>query len=205
MSFETWLSFVLVTIVVVLSPGPAVLLAVSRGAQFGVRRAAWAILGNVSGLAVLITASAIGVASVLAASSEWLFWLRIIGGAYLVYLGLRLLLSKAQPALNLGGERALPSRRKSYLQGVAVALSNPKALLFIGALFPQFLNPAAPVAEQLAILGVTLMVLSFLALIVYAALSKALVHAGRDKLYGKINRITGGLFVLFGVALASGR
>lgn len=204
MAFETWLSFVVVAIVVVLSPGPAVLLAVSRGAQFGVRCAAWAILGNISGLAVLISASAIGVASVLATSNEWLLWLRIVGGAYLVYLGVRLLLSQPPAALNMADAVNVPSRRKSYIQGVVVALSNPKALLFIGALFPQFLDPSVAVEGQLVILGATLMSMSFIALVIYAALSKTLVLAGRETLYGKINKITGGLFVFFGLALAAG-
>ena len=205
MSLEIWLSFVLVALVAVLSPGPAVLLAVSQSSQFGVRRAAFAIFGNISGLALLTMASAVGVGSLLSASSDWFMVLRIAGGLYLIYLGLKLILNARASGTDAVQPLArMPSRRRTYSQGVLVALSNPKALLFIGALFPQFLDIGQPVWAQLAILGATLMVMSFFALMMYAVVSKSLIQKGRRAVYGKVNKITGGLFVLFGIALAAG-
>lgn len=203
MSLDLWLSFVAIIVVAVLSPGPAVLLAVTQGSQFGPRRAAIAILGNISGLAILISASAFGIGTVLSASSEWFLWLRIAGGVYLVYLGVKLLFSRPQ-ALNTDGTVVFTSRWKTYSQGVGVALSNPKALLLVGALFPQFMDVTQPIAPQLFILGVTLMILSFTALMVYATASKTLVGRSRKAVMGRVNKVTGALFVMFGVALAMG-
>jgi threonine/homoserine/homoserine lactone efflux protein len=208
MSLDIWFSFVLVALVAVVSPGPAVLLTVTHAGQYGVRRALVPILGNITGLGLLAIASAVGVGSLLTASSEWFMALRIVGGLYLVYLGIKLLRSPSvvQGVDTHGGQslRTAPSHWKAYLQGVMIALSNPKALLFIGALFPQFLDVSRPVWGQLAILGLTLMTMSFSALVVYATLSSTLLSRGRKALYGKINKVTGVLFILFGTVLAVG-
>lgn len=205
MSFELWLSFFLVTLIAVFSPGPAVLMAVTHGAQFGVRRAVFPILGNVTGLAIIISASAVGIGSVLVASSALFFWLKIVGGLYLIYLGVKLLRKGFQAqALELDATTIKSSRGKSYVQGIGVALSNPKALLLIGAMFSQFLDVTQPIPPQLAVLGVTLMTLSFSALMIYATVSKTLLSKGQGTLFAKVNKVTGSLFVLFGVALAAG-
>ena len=204
MSLELWTSFVALSLVAVFSPGPAVLLAVTHSVQFGVRRAVFPILGNITGLAILVGLTAYGLGSVLESSSQWFLGLRIAGGLYLIYLGVKLLRAKS---LDLSDAQALtvqPSRRKSYLQGVMVALSNPKAILFIGALFPQFIDLAQPLWTQLSIMGLTLMSMSFGGLIVWAALSGALIAKGRKALYGKINKVSGALFIAFGAALAAG-
>ena len=205
MDLHLWLSFVLVVIAAVLSPGPAVLLAVSMGGQFGPKRAAFAVLGNVTGLAILITLTAFGLGAILSTSGDLFFWLRIAGGAYLIFLGVRLLLNRGR-ALPAPDEamQVLPKRRAAYLQGIGVALSNPKAILLIGALFPQFIDVAQPVGPQFAILGATLITGSFTALMVYAAMSGALVGRGKRVVSTKLNKISGALFVLFGLALASG-
>lgn len=202
MGLDVWLSFVLVALVAVLSPGPAVLLAVTHASRYGVRRAVFPILGNITGVALLTFASALGVGALLAASSDLFLVLRIAGGAYLIYLGIKLL--RAGPMNPDGGLDVLPSRRKSYLQGVMVALSNPKALLFIGALFPQFLDPAQPICMPLTVMGLTLMSMSFAALVLYAGLARTLLAHGRRAIYSKINKITGGLFVFLGIAIAAG-
>lgn len=205
MDLHLWLSFVLVVIAAVLSPGPAVLLAVTHGGQYGAKRAAFAILGNISGLVVLIALTAFGLGAILNASSDLFFWLRIAGGAYLMFFGVRLLLSKPKAIdAETGLSPLTPKRRSAYLQGVGVALSNPKAILLIGALFPQFIDVTQPVWGQFAILGVTLIVGSFSALMMYAAMSGALVSRGKRALSGKLNKISGALFVVFGIALASG-
>jgi len=205
MSLDLWLSFVVIVLIAVFSPGPAVLLAVTHGSQFGARRAMWPILGNITGLAILISASSLGIGTVLAASSDWFLWLRIGGGLYLVFLGVKLILSR-NPALDLtsGAPVKKTSTWKTYSQGIMVALSNPKALLLIGALFPQFIDLAQPITPQLLILGVTLMTLSFSALMIYAAIAKKMVAKSSQSIIGKVNKVTGSLFVGLGVALAAG-
>ena len=205
MSLDVWLSFVVVVCAAVLSPGPAVLLALTHGAQSGPLRAMFAILGNISGLAILITLTAFGLGAILGASADVFFWLRIAGGAYLIYLGIKLLRAKPKLDMETGEVQAeLPSRRKAYMQGIGVAMSNPKAILLIGALFPQFINVEAAIAPQFMILGVTLMVLSFSALMMFATVSSKLVARGKKAISGKLNKISGALFIAFGAALASG-
>ncbi|MCW9035465.1 MAG: LysE family translocator [Rhodospirillales bacterium] len=208
MSFESWLSFIAVALVAVLSPGPAILLAVTHANQFGVRRTLFPILGNITGLGILTIASSVGIGSLLETSSGWFFWLRIVGGMYLVYLGFKLLyaayIAKKIDQSSFSSPVTAPTHKRAYLQGIMVALSNPKALLFIGALFPQFLDLSSPVWPQLMLLGLTLMVMSFTALVIYAVLSKTLVAKGKEAAYGKVNKITGFLFILFGVTLAAG-
>jgi len=204
MSLELWSSFVLLTLVAVFSPGPAVLLAVTHSAQFGVRRAVFPILGNITGLAILVGLTAYGLGTVLESSSHLFFWLRIAGGLYLIYLGVKLLRARSLDLTDVQALTVQPSRRKSYLQGVMVALSNPKAILFIGALFPQFIDLAHPVWAQLSIMGLTLMSMSFCGLMMWSALSGALISKGRKALYGKINKVSGALFIAFGAALAAG-
>jgi len=208
MSFQIWLSFVAVVCVAVLSPGPAVLLAITHGTQHGPGRAVFPILGNVSGLAILITASSFGIGSVLSASSDWFFWMRLVGGLYLVFLGAKLLWSSRSNALaKLTDESHLKVhsvRWKTYFQGIGVALSNPKALLVIGALFPQFIDVTQPINGQLMVLGATLIVMSFSVLMMYAALSKSIVKKSGINILRKINKTTGALFVILGLSLAVG-
>jgi len=206
MEFELWLSFALFAGVAATTPGPAVLLAVTHGGLHGVRGAVFPVFGNVTGLALIISATAIGIGSVLEASSQWFTVLRVAGGLYLVYLGIKLLLVK--PAILSRGQHEHPGRTHSalraYGQGLAVALSNPKALLFIGAVFPQFLDVSLPVWPQFMIMGLTLMSLSFSILISYAALSGKVTAKSRHALSGKVNKVSGVLFILFGTALAAG-
>ncbi|MBL4693365.1 MAG: LysE family translocator [Magnetovibrio sp.] len=199
MALEVWFSFFVVTVITVVSPGPAVLLAVTHGAQFGARRAVFPVLGNVTGLAIIITASAVGIGSILQASSEAFFWLRIVGGLYLIFLGVKLLRSSSQI---MTMDVQPKSRTRTYLQGITLALSNPKALLFIGALFPHFIDVSNPALPQFMVMGATMMTISFCSLMTYAMLSNSLIEKGKASLIGKANKVTGALFVLFGLALA---
>lgn len=208
MDLHVWLSFVLIAVAAVLTPGPAVLMAVTHSGRYGLGRTLVPVLGNVTGLAVLTLASTLGVGALMSASSEWFLGLRILGGLYLIYLGVKVLRAsrRAEVSTKDGLKRieVVPSHRRSYLQGLMVALSNPKALLLIGALFPQFLDVSRPIWQQLAMMGATLMVLSFSALMMYAALAKTLVGKGRETISGKVNKISGTLFIAFGVMLAAG-
>lgn len=209
MNFDLWLSFVVVTIAAVLSPGPAVLLALTHGGMNGARGAFFAIMGNETGLVILIAISIVGIGAIYESSSQIITYLRIFGGLYLVYLGFRLLFVKQKVSTSDASSEIKPAKifspRKSYIQGIGVALSNPKALLLIGALFPQFLDLSRPVWIQLVIMGATLLVLSFSALMGYALIAdRARAKAG-SALAGKMSKISGVLFILFGIALAAGK
>ncbi len=207
MNPDLWFSFVAVTVAAVLSPGPAVLLALTHGGMNGVRGGFFAIMGNETGLVILIAISIVGIGAVLETSSQILTYLRVFGGLYLIYLGFRLLFVKQKISVGDANAEIKPAKifspRKSYFQGIGVALSNPKALLLIGALFPQFLDMSRPVWQQLVIMGATLLVLSFSALMGYALIASKAASKSGSAIAGKMSKVSGVLFILFGIALAA--
>ena len=207
MNLDLWLSFVAVTTAAVLSPGPAVLLALTHGGMNGARGAFFAIMGNETGLVILSAITAIGIGSVLEASSEIIVYLRIFGGLYLVYLGFRLLFVKQKISVDDVKSEMKPAKifspRKSYFQGIGVALSNPKAIFVFGALFPQFLDVSRPIGQQLVIMAVTLIVLSFSALMGYALLASKAANKSGPAVAKRMSKISGVLFIIFGIALAA--
>ena len=204
MPFDTWRSFFLLAVLAAMTPGPALLLAANHGSRYGAIGTIPTIMGNISGLAIMATASAIGIGGLLLASSDALFYLRLAGGGYLLYLGLRLFFRKPSPVPDLAPARFTRARYR-YAQGLGVALSNPKAIFFLGALFPQFLDPELSIWPQLIILALTLMTLSFTALIMCAGTSKLVSNRIGGRISRAMDRVTGGIFILFGIALLAGR
>ena len=142
MNLELFLAFVLATIVMIIIPGPSVLLTVAHAMAFGTRRALVTLAGIVSGISVQLAATLIGMTSFMLFLAEWFELLRWAGVAYLVYLGLQQWLSKpeaAGPAASAGR-----SGRSLFAQGFLVTVTNPKSMVFLAAFFPQFVDPAAP-------------------------------------------------------------
>ena len=164
------------------TPGPAVMLAVHNAMHFGWRRAVWSSLGNISGLLVLSSLSALGINAVLQSSASAFGLMKTVGAAYLIWLGVQQWRRAAvapgaaavddpaaatDPAL----PRATASRRVLYRRGLGVALTNPKAIAFVAALFPQFLRAGEPMAPQYLLLTTTFMAVSLFALSCYAGLA----------------------------------
>ena len=139
MSFGVVAAFALVAVVAIAIPGPTVLLALANGSRFGVRRATYGMLGAVASDIVLVTAVAVGLGAVLLASEVAFSVLKWVGVAYLVYLGIRLLLSKGHIAA-LPDDDPRGSRRAVFMKCFLVAVTNPKGYLFVGALMPQFIT-----------------------------------------------------------------
>jgi homoserine/homoserine lactone efflux protein len=148
---NTWLNFALVALVVTLVPGPAFIVVLTTALRRGFKPGAYATAGIVIGDAVYFFLTAVGLGSLLA-TSFWTFtiikWLGII---YLVYLGARSLFFPSNGLIAADG-RSLPGR-SSFVTALTVQLANPKLLLFLAALLPQFLDPTRPIALQLAVLG----------------------------------------------------
>ncbi len=210
MGLETWFSFFLLCMLATMSPGPAMLLAVTHGARYGTIGTLPTVSGNITGLAIMSTASAIGIGGLLAASSDWLLILRLIGGSYLIYLGVRLIFSKAssEKGTENGPQQPTFKHRSAghrFAQGLGVAMSNPKAIFFTAALFPQFIDVSVSVWPQLLVLALTLMTLSFMVLITCATASGKLVRKAGRNFSKQFDRITGSVFIIFGIALIAGR
>ncbi|MCS2610487.1 LysE family translocator [Halomonas dongshanensis] len=201
MPLTTWLVFIAAALVSILSPGPAFLVAVRNGMAGGYRRVALSSLGNITGLLLLAGAAVLGLGVMLKAS-EALFTLLKLGGAgYLIYLGIRQWRSRL-PLVPTNAERAPVSAWRTFSEGLLVAMSNPKAILFFTALFPQFLTTQRALLPQFSIMVGTFMALSFLTLMSYGTLAKQLARwlgaASRRRL---VNRVLGSAFIGLGMSL----
>jgi threonine/homoserine/homoserine lactone efflux protein len=149
--------------------------------------------------------SALGLGTALAASETLFAALKWLGAAYLAYLGITALFSTATEITVAGGAQAA-TRPRLFAQGFLVGASNPKALLFFGALFPQFINPAAPQMPQFLVLGLTFVFFELTWLTVYAlSASKAKRWLQQPRRARLFNRATGVVFLVAAGLLASSR
>ena len=212
MSPDTWLLFAAASLLLSLTPGPSGLLALAHGAAHGVRRASVTIAGGVTGFAVLIGLSASGLGALLASSAVAFDVVRWAGALYLVWLGVRTWRSPptrpgtVATGTSDGATGTSRPRRASglFAEGFLVALSNPKVVLFFAAFLPQFLDPGAPLALQLAVMGATFLVVEFaVELGLAAGASRLLPWLSREAVARRFARTTGALFVGAGVALVA--
>jgi len=206
MTLENHMAFLLIALVATAVPGPAVLLAITNALRHGMKRTTVAILGNVTGILLLAALSALGLSAVIQTSELAFMLVKWLGGLYLIYLGIKMWRSH-MGSLDSTAEVAISDRvslRRLFGQALLVAVSNPKAIAFCTALFPQFIDPAVPMAGQFALLASTFGLLSFLFLMLYAGLAR---HSKQwlDNSGGLpwFNRLTGGLFVGLGAALTT--
>ena len=204
MAIDQYIIFVLVSLVVMLSPGPAVVLAITNGMLHGTRGACFAVFGNMTGFFFLSSVSVAGLGALIAAN-EWLFdTMKWIGGLYLLYLGISMWRSQKQRVGvrdEIDSLKSL-SRLQLYKRGLAVTLSNPKAFVYVTALLPQFIDTTEPVLPQFSLLIVTMMTLQIIVLNGYAFLSSQvrewLNAPGRMSLFNKTIAVT---FIGFGISL----
>jgi threonine/homoserine/homoserine lactone efflux protein len=147
-------SFTVAAFVLIVVPGPSVLFVVSRGVALGRRAAVVTAMGNAVGVYTQVVAVALGVGAVIERSVVLLNAVRLLGAAYLVYLGVQAIRHRRELASVLDAGAA-PSRRHSLaLEGFVVGVSNPKGIVFFTAILPQFVDPGgAPVALQMLALG----------------------------------------------------
>jgi threonine/homoserine/homoserine lactone efflux protein len=153
MSLELYGAFLLACVVLALTPGPNMSLFVANGTAHGTRAALLTVFGGALGLSVLVLLATVGMTSAMTLMAEWFDVIRWIGAAYLVWLGIGRLRAAfyGEPMQDV----VAPGRGRYIWQGAAVSLSNPKVLLFLGAFFPQFINPDAALAPQLTLLAIT--------------------------------------------------
>jgi threonine/homoserine/homoserine lactone efflux protein len=197
-SFETWLAFCLTETVLCFTPGPAVLLVVSVALGGGLRPGLGASLGILAANTLYFAISATGVAAALVASRELFLLLKGVGAVYLVWLGLRMLLARG------ARERAARPQvvARTFFRGFVVQGANPKSLIFFMALLPQFIEPAASVAGQVLVLGVSSVLIELVALGVYAYGAVRARRVAGARVAGALERVGGGILVALGARLA---
>jgi threonine/homoserine/homoserine lactone efflux protein len=159
MPVHLYLAYVVACAVLLIIPGPTVTLIVANSLRHGTRAGMLNIAGTQLGLAVMIAIVLAGLASLIEALGWWFEWVRLAGAAYLVWLGIKLL----RTSTSLGLPQAAPRPRGGFfLQGFLVLMSNPKALILFGALFPQFMDPSREYVHQVVLMGLTAMATALL-------------------------------------------
>jgi homoserine/homoserine lactone efflux protein len=206
MSLRLVLLFAITEFLLCLTPGPAVLLVVSQAAKHGSSSSLKGAAGILAGNAIYFVLSALGLGALLMSSATLFQIIKWAGAAYLVFIGLRMLLSKTT-AEETDQDLVTPKRSiRLFSEGLVTQLSNPKAIVFFSALLPQFVSPDGGVFEQFAVLGVVSLAIEFVVLTGYgwaAARGSRLILKGRFALL--TDRIAGGFLVCAGLGLAATR
>lgn len=205
MTFDVWITYLLSVIVLSVSPGAGAINTMSCGIRYGMQRTLPAILGLQVGLALCILLVGFGLGAIIATSSMAFSLLKWFGALYLIWLGYKKWCDSTELILdNCHGKQQTVTAATLFVRAVFINLTNPKAIVFLVALFPIFLNPNALKTEQFIILGATSVFVDTLVMIAYAHLSSRLRPLLKNKRAMRIqNRIFGSLFVGAGTLLAS--
>jgi homoserine/homoserine lactone efflux protein len=195
MSIELYLTYLLACFVIVIVPGPTVTLIVANSLAHGTRAGLLNVAGTQLGLAAMIAVLCLSLTSLVATLASSFDWVRIVGAVYLAWLGLKLM--RAAGGFEAAGHARVP-RGGFLLQGLLVIVSNPKALLVLGAFIPQFVDPRRDPVWQIAVLGATFMAVATLCDGGYAVLTgraRALIAGPRARLLSQVSGV-----VLIGAA-----
>lgn len=197
--------YLILVVIATSTPGPAVLFITTKSLLHGWRKSVFAALGNIVGLLLLGIIAMTGLGAILKTSEVVFHFIRYAGAAYLVFLGIKLLCQNninKQSLNSLSPSAHVPSN-KLFLQALGIAVSNPKAIVFLTALLPQFMVVDQPIFMQFVLLISILMLFSFSFLMLYSALASQakgwLTKPGRVR---AVNRTSGSIFVGFGILLA---
>ena len=205
MTIETWLAFVVAAWLISLSPGAGVISCMAAGVRFGLARGMWNIFGLIVGIMFVLAIVTTGLGAILAASTIAFTALKWLGVAYLIWLGIA---QWRAPALAIDAEatgRSLEgSARQLFLRGFLVNATNPKGIVFMLAVLPQFIDPGQPQLLQYLICGATLVCTDLVAMTAYTGFASRILRLLRQP--GQIrwmNRTFGGLLVGMGALLAT--
>jgi len=207
---STFLAFLGVSIVVIVTPGPDTAITI-RNTLFGGRRGGvFTALGIASGQTIWAVATSAGIAALLIASEPLFLAVKYAGAAYLVWLGFQALRQALRPSESAGGQRtaAAPLPRltpfAAFRQGVISDLGNPKMAVFFASLLPQFVPAGEASFSALLLLGVVFAVMTFSWLTLYAVfIAKAGDYLCRPRVRRAIEGITGTLLIALGLRLAA--
>ncbi len=204
MTIETWLAFTAATTVLLIIPGPTVLLVVSYALGQGLRAALPMALGVALGDFTAMTLSMLGVGALLATSATLFTVLKWIGAGYLIWLGIKLW--RAGGMLDASPRTDAASTLKMMAHAWIVTALNPKGITFFVAFLPQFLDPAGDFWKQMLVFEATFIVLAFANVLGYALIaSRARTMMRSPRAIGIVNRVGGSLLIGAGVAAATAR
>lgn len=201
MNITVWLGFLVAAILIAVSPGPGAAVSMSVGLRYGYASALRSIAGLQVGLLTHVLIVGVGLGALLAHSATGFLVLKVLGATYLAWLGVQKW--RAAPLVD-SAEATVPSApRGLFLQGLLVNLTNPKAIVFMVALMPQFIDPTRSQGLQFGVVGLTLSGVDIVVMSCYALLATRLRRWLNDARAQKMqNRLFGGVFVGAGLLLA---
>lgn len=205
MDFQLWIYYLLAILILTASPGPSVLLCVTKSVTQGFSFALYSALGSLFAIIGIMTLSFTGLGLIIASSESLFTVIKYIGAGYLIYLGYKSFSSK-EHSYEFTNEKNIVKKDKvkSFISGFIVGASNPKAIIFFVALFPQFINTQSSLFLQYVIFVLTFTVLELSWLLFYSYLGRKssnwFLQKGRAKFF---NRITGGVFIGAGILLST--
>lgn len=201
MSLHTWYAFFAAAWLISLSPGPGAVSCMASGQRYGYPRAFWNILGLQLGVLFLVAICAAGLGALLAASQSVFAATKWLGVLYLIWLGVQQWRSTAAPVNIASGAQQAPW--SMVLSAFLINASNPKGILFMLAVLPQFIDPQAAQWPQYALCAATLLFTDVLVMSAYTLLAARALRALREPTHVRwLNRGFGALFVAAGILLA---
>ena len=205
MDLAVWLTYLLATIILSVTPGPGVFSSISSGLHHGFRLGLWNGVGMQAANLVYVAVVALGLGAILLASQTLFSIVKWLGVIYLVYLGV--VTWRATPSgFEDSRDDAARGAREIFVRGFLVNITNPKGIIFFAAIFPQFIDVARPQLAQYLILGATTFVTDLAIMMGYTALAAKAFAVMREPAHLRwVNRGLGGMFVAAGVALAGFR
>lgn len=202
MPMETYLIYLAaVAVFFATPPDTSQLLIISNSIRHGLRRSAYTIVGDLTANCLQMTGAAFGLAAIIATSATAFIWIKWLGVAYLVWIGLNLILTKT----NQQEVEAQTSGQaiRLFKQGFVTSMANPFAVVFFGALFPQFIDPTAAVFPQLLILGATYIIVDGVILLLWGWMGIRAASVLKRYSFDLINKVCGGLMIAAALLLAS--
>ena len=205
MDLGAWVTYLLATSILSVSPGPGAFASMSSGLHHGFRLGVWNGVGMQLANFVLMAVVAMGLGAILLASETLFELVKWIGVAYLVYVGIVTWRAPAR-AFEEDRDDEETTARGIFMRGFWVNLTNPKGIIFFAAILPQFVDTARPQFLQYAILATTTFVVDVIVMSGYTAAAARVLGAMRDPAKLRwVNRGLGGAFVAAGAALATCR
>lgn len=204
MDLHVWFAYVVTAIVFSLAPGSGTVNSISNGLSYGTRKSLAAIVGLQIGLAIHIMLVGAGIGALVAKSALAFTIIKWVGAAYLVWLGIQKW--RDHSSLSATASDNHLSGRTLMKKAILINLTNPKSIVFLVALFPQFIDPAGDQLVQLLILGITTVIIDAFVMLGYTSLASQMGRFIRsDRIMGRINKVFGSMFVGCGALLAAAK
>ncbi|SIQ41384.1 LysE family transporter [Marinobacterium stanieri] len=177
MLLEVWIALLGTAVLISLSPGAGAATAMSAGLTYGIRGASWTTLGLMAGYGIQIIVVSIGLGSLIATSPELFQVIKWVGVGYLLWLGIQFWRQRHNADIESHVSAPGPTR---FWQATLINITNPKGLVFLVALIPQFIDPELPQQPQLLLISATLLIIDLSVMTGYSGLAATLRHRFAD-------------------------